>query len=54
MAKKKKFKCKECGNIREVGLWGEINHPHLFGKKLLMKCPKCDKVIWHVKVEEEK
>ena len=45
----KKFKCIHCNSVREVSLIGEIMHPHWFGKKLFMKCHKCDHYCWHVK-----
>lgn len=50
----KQFKCKHCGEIRDVGFWKEINSFHLFGKWVYVKCPKCGKRSWMRKTEEEK
>lgn len=50
----KQFKCPHCGEIKEVNLWGRINHPHLFGVWLYMKCPKCEKYLWMRRVPKYK
>jgi ribosomal protein L37E len=50
----KQFKCKHCGEIRDVSLWKEVNLFHFFGKWVYVKCPKCGKRSWHKRVKEEK
>ena len=47
----RKFQCKHCEMTQIVTLWERIKHPHLFGVRLYMKCPKCGKRNWHRRVK---
>lgn len=44
-----RFKCKHCSLIQDTTLWERIKHPHLFGKKLYLKCPRCG-WNWHTRI----
>jgi uncharacterized protein YlaI len=46
----KVFICPKCGKAVKTTLWQRINHPHLFGKKLYLKCPECKQKGWFIKV----
>lgn len=50
------YKCKQCGNVQELGIWKEITNPHLFtpckNSKIYLTCPTCNKKVWHTKVEK--
>ena len=49
----KQFKCKHCGEVRDVSFWKELCSFHLFGKWVYVKCPHCGKRSWMKKVNED-